>query len=85
MKVALKIQPAPSRRQLFFFIPILTQFLTKRCCTARFPTPHPSHRRPPASPLFFSRLLSLGPNYVVDRVIDTGETESPQQAARGPS
>lgn len=35
--------------------------------------------------LFLSHLLSLRPNYMADRVIDTGESESPQQAAWGPS
>lgn len=46
----------------------------------------PDLRTPlPTSFLFLSHLLSLGPNYMVDRVIDTRETESPQQAARGPS
>lgn len=52
----------------------------QRCCSARLrDTP------PPPPLLFFSRLLSLGPNYAAVRAIDSGETERPQQAARGPS
>ena len=65
--------PLVSHLPLFSFLPLLTQhtkmaFLCHNC----------------RLPLLFSislPLLSLRPNYMVDRVIDTGESESTQQAA----
>lgn len=64
----------PSHLPLFSFLPVLAH--TKKWpFSARTPNP------PPASFLFLSHLLSLRPNYMVDRVIDTGESESPLQAA----
>lgn len=42
-------------------------------------------RTPHSSFLFLIHFLSARPNYMEDKVIDKGESERPQQAARGPS
>ena len=66
-----------SHLPLFSFLPLLTQHtkMAFLCQISRLPLPF-SISLP---------LLSLRPNYMVDRVIDTGESESTQQAEWGPS
>lgn len=58
------------------FFPVLIQHIKKWLSASR--TTHSSF-------LFLIHFLSVRPNYTEDKVIDKGKSESPHQAARGPS